>query len=80
MLGTRARRINLRKAELLLLTRFFMKKELLPAEPTAGKAIKALLVRFETKAGNWLALHYVALGVFFFEKSTTKIKLKQLLL
>jgi hypothetical protein len=77
MLGTRARRINLGKAELLFLTRFFIKKELLPAEPAAGKAFKALLI--ETKARNWLALRYISLRVFFSKNQPQKIKFKQLL-
>lgn len=37
-------------------------------------AFKALLVRFETKARNWLALHYIAFLVIFFRKINHKNK------
>jgi hypothetical protein len=77
MLGTSGRRIRLTKAGT------FVFDEVLYKERTSARRVngwqdgfKALLVRFGTKARNWLA--YIAFLVVFFEKSTLKIKFKQL--
>jgi signal transduction histidine kinase len=71
-----ATRTNPTKAELLFLVLFFIVKEFPPSRAGWLGAFKALLVRFETKARNWLVLHYYMylFTSLFFRKVNPKNK------